>query len=158
MDLVLLRGRSDFQAHVLSYFTVKLNRFGELVRFWHETWSHASMTERVRIVEHSIFDNIPPELTVARIRKYFSRACVGCLHATLSQKPLPARSDSVYLPAWSTLCYRCMLFCGKRSVREHDSSIHWLWTSVVIPHFVVWHLLATIYSNSLRKCMFTIIV
>ena len=79
-----------------SYFTVKLDNLGELVRYWHLAWKHASKRDMVRIVKYKVFDDIPKELTVKVINKHFDDHCMGCKRSTMSQKPLPPSSDRVY--------------------------------------------------------------
>ena len=83
----LCRSR-DFQVHHdqanSSYFTVKLDNLGEIVRYWHLAWKHASKKDMVRIVKHQIFDDIPKELTAKVINKYFDDHRMGCKRSTMS--------------------------------------------------------------------------
>ena len=50
---------ADRSAHS-SYFTVKLDGLGKLVRYWHKTWKHASKKDMILIVANKFFDDIPP--------------------------------------------------------------------------------------------------
>ena len=79
-----------------SYFTVKLDGVGELVRFWHETWKHASKKDMILIVANKIFEDIPPALTITAINKYFDDHCVGCKKSTLREKSKPQESARIY--------------------------------------------------------------
>jgi hypothetical protein len=85
----------DQSAHT-SYFTVKLDTVGELVKFWHETWKHASKKDMVKIITNKIFDDIPADLTVAAVNKNFDDHCVGCKKATLRETSKPQESTRVY--------------------------------------------------------------
>ena len=37
-----------------TYFTIKLDKLGELVRYWHETFGHASKQDMLNIIQHKI--------------------------------------------------------------------------------------------------------
>ena len=37
-----------------SYFTVKLDNLGELVRYWYLAWKHASKSDMINIVRNKI--------------------------------------------------------------------------------------------------------
>jgi hypothetical protein len=79
-----------------TYFTVKLDTIGEKVRFWHETWKHASKKDMIRIVRHKIFDDIPSYLTISAINRHFNDHCVSCKKATLRETSKPQESSRVY--------------------------------------------------------------
>ena len=76
------------------YSGTKLNSLGEVVRFWHEVWNHASMDQMIHIVRGRIFDGLPAELTESAIRKYFPQ-CVECAMGNLTKTPLPVTGESI---------------------------------------------------------------
>jgi len=79
-----------------SYFTVKLDSIGETVRFWHETWKHASKKDMIRIIANQMFADIPKELTITAVNKHFDDHCLGCKKATLRETSKPQESTRVY--------------------------------------------------------------
>lgn len=79
-----------------SYFTTDLGRLGDLVRYFHESWNHASKVDMLAIVDNNIFSNIPKSLTREVILKYFDDYCFGCKMATLREKSKPQQSFTVY--------------------------------------------------------------
>jgi hypothetical protein len=76
-----------------TYFTTELTTHSELVRFFHESWNHASESQMCQIVQNQTFDNIPSLLTIDRIHKYFPN-CAACAMGTLSQLPVPTISTT----------------------------------------------------------------
>ena len=82
-----------------SYYTnvpsASVDSIKELVRFFHETWNHASMELMISIVKHKLIINIPETLTEKAIRKHF-RNCNACPVGNLQQRPalsLPAERE-----------------------------------------------------------------
>jgi hypothetical protein len=53
------------------YQTAKFDNVHDLVKYFHETWSHASLDLMVHIIKSNIFTNLPTSLTETAIRKYF---------------------------------------------------------------------------------------
>jgi hypothetical protein len=81
-----------------TYFTTDLGRLGDLVRYFHESWNHASKDDMIAIVENRLFDNIPEKLTRLVIQKYFDDQCYGCKLATMREKTKPQYSFTNYKP------------------------------------------------------------
>jgi hypothetical protein len=73
-----------------SYYTnvpsVSVDSIKELVRFFHETWNHASIELMCSIVKHKLILNIPTALTETVIRKHFPN-CGACPIGNLQQRP-----------------------------------------------------------------------
>jgi hypothetical protein len=88
-DLKHIYSGDTLHANANYYQTVKTNGPGELVRFYHECWSHANEQQMVAIVKHQMFTSIPPELTVKAIHKYFP-TCVPCVKGNLVARPFPS--------------------------------------------------------------------
>jgi hypothetical protein len=79
---------SNRKACAIFYATVQTDTKFELVRYWHEALGHPSMTKMIEIVRNKTFDNLPVELSITSIRKYFP-ACIACPAGNLARKPLP---------------------------------------------------------------------
>ena len=66
--------------------SVSVDSLSDLVRFFHETWNHASVELMCAIVEHKLILNLPPKLTTKVIRKFFPN-CQSCAAGNLQQRP-----------------------------------------------------------------------
>jgi hypothetical protein len=88
-DLKHLYSGENLYAGANYYQTVKTNGLGELVRFYHECWSHANEEQMVAIVKHQMFKSLPSALTVKAIHKYFP-TCVPCVKGNLVAGPFPS--------------------------------------------------------------------
>ena len=89
-----------------SYYTnvpsARVDSIKELVRFFHETWNHASMELMISIVKHKLIINIPETLTEKAIRKHFPN-CNACPVGNLQQRPalsLPAERELTIGQEW----------------------------------------------------------
>jgi hypothetical protein len=92
-----LRGEDSLSvANKTTYFHTELGRLGDLVRYFHEAWNHASKTQMLLIVDNQLFIDIPPELTRETILKYFDDYCYGCKLATIRETTKPQLSSTVY--------------------------------------------------------------
>ena len=76
-----------FAGATIYYKSMAFPMLADLVRYWHEALSHASVDDLCYIVDKYPMQ-FPKELTTASIRKYFP-ACAACAVGSLSQLPLP---------------------------------------------------------------------
>ena len=78
------------------YFTTDVRSLRDLVLYWHIALGHKGEEDMVRIVQHRLVTNLPDQLTVATIRKYFRQMpkCKPCAEATLQRVPSPPSSTS----------------------------------------------------------------
>ena len=68
------------------YQTAKFDNVPDVIKYFHETWSHASMDLMIHIIKHNIFTNLPPSLTESAIRKYFP-ICPSCSAGNMNRRP-----------------------------------------------------------------------
>ena len=94
LRLTRLRSENIF-AHS-TYFTSNLGALGDLVRYFHESWNHASKKDMLSIIDNHLFDNIPEKLTRKAVLKHFDEFCYGCKLATIREKTKPSVSLTVY--------------------------------------------------------------
>ena len=73
------------------YQTAKFDNVPDLVKYFHETWSHASMDLMIHIIKNNIFTNLPTCLTESAVRKYFP-TCPSCSAGNMNRKPYPSES------------------------------------------------------------------
>ena len=73
------------------YQSAQFDNVSDLVKYFHETWSHASLDLMVHIIKHNIFTNLPPSLTEKAIRKYFP-ICPSCSAGNMNRKPYASES------------------------------------------------------------------
>ena len=80
----------NFNLAAASYYTnvpsVGVDSVKELVRFFHETWCHASKELMILIVKNKFIKNLPEALTEKAIRKHFPN-CNTCPIGNLQQRP-----------------------------------------------------------------------
>ena len=78
------------------YYTTDIRSLRDLVLYWHIALGHKGEEEMIRIVQHRLVTNLPEQLTVAVIRKYFRQIprCKPCAEATLQRLPSPPSSTS----------------------------------------------------------------
>jgi len=74
-----------------SYYSnipsVNLDSIRELVRYFHDSWSHASCDMMCTIVRNKLIDNLPSSLTVKAIRKHYPN-CDSCATGNLQLRPV----------------------------------------------------------------------
>ena len=73
------------------YQTAKFDNVPDVIKYFHETWSHASLDLMIHIIKNNIFTNLPPSLTETAIRKYFP-ICPSCSAGNMNRKPYPSES------------------------------------------------------------------
>lgn len=61
------------------------------VQLLHVILGHAPIERMVEVVENGFFKNLPPELTVKAIRKYFPFACFACLKGCAQKEAASAK-------------------------------------------------------------------
>ena len=80
----------NFNLAAASYYTnvpsVGVESIKELIRFFHETWNHASMELMILIVKNKLIQHLPEALTEKAIRKHFPN-CNACPIGNLQQRP-----------------------------------------------------------------------
>ena len=74
---------SPLVANSTYYQTAQSDTIAEVVRYFHESWSH--------IFKHTVFTNIPPTLTEKAIRKYFP-ICSACAAGNMTRKSYESES------------------------------------------------------------------
>jgi len=74
---------SSYYANIPS---VHFQSIKEMVRYFHETWNHASAELMSLIVKHPLILNLPKALTKKAIRKHFPN-CDSCPTGNLQQRP-----------------------------------------------------------------------
>jgi hypothetical protein len=94
--LIIQPSNSVFIAkyHTIGFPTVK-----DLVLFWHKTLNHASETRMIAVVENKLIANLPAQLTVAAIRKYFPKSpnpCYDCPLGNLQRLSSPPAATHNY--------------------------------------------------------------
>jgi hypothetical protein len=103
------------------YATAELSSLASLVRFFHETWNHASEDLMVAIVQHNIFTNIPPALTTSAIRKYFP-LCPTCPLGNLARiPPPPSSTESRILSPGEEIVMDCKVFADNKGMRHQQT-------------------------------------
>ena len=80
----------NFNLAAASYYTnvlsVGVDSIKELIRFFHETWNHASKELMILIVKHKLIKHLPEALTEKAIGKHFPN-CNSCPMGNLQQRP-----------------------------------------------------------------------
>ena len=82
---------SPLFAAATYYQTAKFDTVAEIVRYFHETWSHCSMDLMIQIIKNNIFTNLPPNLTETAVRKYFP-VCPACTSGNMTRKSYSSES------------------------------------------------------------------
>ena len=59
---------------IAKYRTISFPTVKDLVLFWHKNLNHASETRMIAVVKNKFIANLPAQLTVAAIRKYFPKS------------------------------------------------------------------------------------
>ena len=113
----LSRYSRKYQPSVSSvYYTTDIRSLRDLVLYWHIALGHTrgGEEEMIRIVQHQLITNLPEQLTVAVIRKYFRQIprCKPCAEATLQRLPSPPSSTSPRPPTGEV--------CISRSISNRD--------------------------------------
>jgi hypothetical protein len=78
------------------YQTAVLKNQTEIVKFFHESWNHASMETMIQMVKNNMLNNIPRDLTEATIRKYFPQ-CTACPIGNMSKRPMLTEKETSYV-------------------------------------------------------------
>ena len=73
------------------YQTAKFNNVSDIIKYFHETWSHASMDLMIQIIKNKVFTNLPSILTESAIRKYFP-TCPSCSAGNMTRKSYTSES------------------------------------------------------------------
>ena len=92
----MVRVVASHRANIARYYTVTFNSLRDVVLYWHFVLGHANEEKMVNIVEHQLVRNLPIQLTVPVIRKYFKELprCKLCAEASLQRLcPLPASTS-----------------------------------------------------------------
>jgi hypothetical protein len=113
---------NSYFAGASFYATAELSSLATLVRFFHETWNHASEDVMVAIVQNNIFTNIPPALTASAIRKYFP-LCPACPLGNLARVPSPPTSTEarrILLPG-EEIVMDCKVFADNKGMRHQQT-------------------------------------
>ena len=75
--------------------SVERPRTQQLVQLLHVALNHAALERMVEVVEKGFMQNLPHELTVRAIRKYFPSACVACLKGRAAKEPSAADATAM---------------------------------------------------------------
>ena len=92
----VVRAVASHRANIARYYTVTFNSLRDVVLYWHFALGHANEEKMVNIVEHQLVRNLPIQLTVPVIRKYFKELprCKPCAEASLQRlSPLPSSTS-----------------------------------------------------------------
>jgi hypothetical protein len=73
------------------YHTAKFDNVSDLVKYFHETWSHASLELMIHIIKNKIFSNLLTSLTETAVRKYFP-TYPSCSAGNINRKSYPSES------------------------------------------------------------------
>ena len=88
-----------FAKVIHRYQTAKFTSIADLVRFFHDLLGHPSIETMIDIVQSSSIDNLPNDLTVQAVRKYFPFDCPACPAGQLARRPtLPPEPCTTSLP------------------------------------------------------------
>ena len=82
---------SKLMANATYYNTAQLDTVADVVRYFHESWSHCSMDLMIHIIKNNVFTNIPSILTEKAIRKYFP-ICPSCSAGNMTRKSYATES------------------------------------------------------------------
>ena len=82
---------SPLSANATYYQTAQLDSVADVVRYFHESWSHCSLDSMIHILQNNVFTNIPPTLTEKAIRKYFPM-CPACTAGNMTRKSYPSET------------------------------------------------------------------
>ena len=82
---------SSLLANATYYQTAQMDTVADVVRYFHETWSHCSMDLMLQILKDNVFTNIPSILTEKAIRKYFP-ICPSCSAGNMNRKSYASES------------------------------------------------------------------
>ena len=72
---------------ILRDETTQFKTLAALVLYWHENLGHVGADTMVNIVTNKANENIPTELTLTFIRKYFPSTCTSCPIGNLTLRP-----------------------------------------------------------------------
>ena len=87
--LIIPPSNSSF---IAKYRTISFPTVKDLVLFWHKNLNHASESRMVAVVQNKLIANLPAQLTVDAIRKYFPKSpnpCYDCPLGNLQRLSSP---------------------------------------------------------------------
>ena len=79
-------------ANATYYQTAQFDTVADVVRYFHETWSHCSLDSMIHILKNNIFTNIPSTLTEKAIRKYYPMRS-ACTSGNMTRKSYSSIMD-----------------------------------------------------------------
>ena len=81
------------------YETAKFHNIADLVLFFHDLLGHPSIDTMIAIIQSFSISNLPSELTVSTVRKYFPFNCSTCPASQLATRPpAPLLPSTTSLP------------------------------------------------------------
>ena len=93
-DVIWLDARLQAKATKL-WTTVERPKIAQMVQLFHVALGHAPMDRMIEVIEKKFIDNLPHELTVKAIRKYFPTACVTCFKGRAVKEPASAGASAM---------------------------------------------------------------
>jgi hypothetical protein len=75
------------------YHTTNFKSLSDLVLYFHNSWGHMSKANMITVVTKQSYKNIPVDLTVNAINKYFP-LCASCTKGNLAAVPLPHQASA----------------------------------------------------------------
>ena len=84
---------------IYRYETAKFHNIADWFFCFHDLLGHPSIDTMLAIIQSSSISNLPSELTVSAVRKYFPFNCSTCLASQLaSRPPAPLLPSTLSLP------------------------------------------------------------
>jgi len=118
----------DLSASVATYHTVSYSSLADLVQYWHVVMNHANKAKMISIVQNGLYANLPKELTVDAIIKYFPAKCFDCTTDNLHQMAAPASYPfDTSIPAGAWWSYDFKKFSGadgEKSIPSYGGYTH----------------------------------
>ena len=68
---------------IAKYHTISFPKIIDLVVFWHRNLNHLSESKMISVVQNSLIDHLPAQLTVENIRKFFPKFPSPCFECPL---------------------------------------------------------------------------
>jgi hypothetical protein len=94
---------------IAVYHTIKFDKISDVILFWHENLGHINKEKMISIVENKLIDNLPLELSVPNILKFFPDTCLKCSIGNLQalQHPFPKLfNPNVPIGAWWSVDFK----------------------------------------------------